>query len=88
MTIYYSHMVITMDNNYGAAQFKAQCLQIMEQVARTGQEVRISKRGQPLVRVVPDSVAEPKPAYGFLKDSAQLQDDLYQTGETWDAEQD
>jgi antitoxin (DNA-binding transcriptional repressor) of toxin-antitoxin stability system len=65
---------------------RAQCLQIMEQVAVTGQEVRISKRGRPLVRVVPDSVAEPRPAYGFMKDSAQLKDDLYSTGETWDAE--
>ena len=87
MTIYYSHMVIAMDNNYGAARFKAQCLQIMEQVAKTGQEVRISKRGQPLVRVVPDSTAEKRLAYGFLKDSAQLKEELYQAGETWDAEQ-
>ena len=44
--------------------------------------------GPALVRVVPDSVAEPRPAYGFMKDSATLKDDVYCTGETWDAEQD
>ena len=88
MDIYYGHMEEIIDNSYGAAQFKAQCLQIIDRVAKTGQEVRISKRGQPLVRVVPDSVAEPRPAYGFMKDSARLKDDLYRTGEAWDAEQD
>jgi len=77
-----------MDITYGAAQFKAHCLQIIEQVAKTGQEVRISKRGKSLVRVLPDLVSEPKESYGFMKGSAQIRDDLFRTGEIWDADHD
>ena len=77
-----------MGHSYGAAEFKAHCLKIIEQVAKTGQEVRVSKRGRALVRVLPDSVAEPRTAYGFMRGSARMKDDLFQTGESWDADRD
>jgi prevent-host-death family protein len=73
---------------YGAAEFKSRCLRIMDEVAKTGHEVKVGKRGKPLVRVVPDTVAEPDPAYGLLKGTAVLRDDLFETGEQWDAGQD
>lgn len=37
----------------GAADFKAHCLQVMEKVRRTRQEVIITKRGVPVAKLVP-----------------------------------
>jgi prevent-host-death family protein len=36
-----------------AGKFKAQCLRVMEQVRTTREPVLITKRGQPLARLVP-----------------------------------
>jgi prevent-host-death family protein len=36
-----------------AAKFKAQCLKVMEQVRTTREPVLITKRGQPLAKLVP-----------------------------------
>ena len=36
-----------------AAEFKAKCLKVMEEVAATGEEIVVTKRGTPIVRVVP-----------------------------------
>jgi len=36
-----------------AGKFKATCLKLMDRVAATGEPVEITKRGKPLVRLVP-----------------------------------
>jgi prevent-host-death family protein len=36
-----------------AGKFKAQCLKVMEQVRATSEPVLITKRGQPLAKLVP-----------------------------------
>ena len=36
-----------------AGKFKAQCLEIIEYVRTTGEEVLITKRGKPLAKLVP-----------------------------------
>jgi len=36
-----------------ATAFKAQCLRLLDQVSRTGEELIILKRGRPVARVVP-----------------------------------
>lgn len=43
----------------GAAEFKAKCLKVMEEVAASGEEVVVTKRGTPVVRIVPPEPAEP-----------------------------
>ncbi|AEJ18383.1 type II toxin-antitoxin system Phd/YefM family antitoxin [Gracilinema caldarium] len=75
-----------MDTIYGAAEFKAHCLQIIEKVVLTGQDVHVTKRGHPMVRIVPEYVEEPKTAYGFLAGSVTVKDDLLSTNEVWDAD--
>jgi len=75
-----------MDISYGTADFKAHCLRILDEVARTGQAVEVTKRGQPAVRVVPAFVREVEPAYGFLKGTARWEDGLLTTGEEWEAD--
>ena len=36
-----------------ASQFKAKCLALLDDVAETGAEITITKRGKPVARVVP-----------------------------------
>jgi len=49
-----------------AAEFKAKCLQVMEQVATTGEPVIVTKRGKPVAQLGPISM-KPKTLRGFLK---------------------
>jgi prevent-host-death family protein len=37
-----------------AGEFKAKCLAVMDEVAASGEPVVITKRGQPVVRLVPE----------------------------------
>ena len=46
-----------------AAEFKAKCLRVMAEVEATGEEVVITKRGKPLVRIVPPAPDLPMPNY-------------------------
>lgn len=36
-----------------ATQFKAECLALLDRVARTGEELVVTKRGKPVARLVP-----------------------------------
>lgn len=36
-----------------AGEFKARCLALLDDVAQTGQELLVTKRGKPVARVVP-----------------------------------
>ena len=42
-----------------ASAFKAQCLRLLDQVSRTGEELIILKRGRPVARVVPAREEKP-----------------------------
>ena len=37
----------------GAAEFKARCLALIDEVAKTGHEVIVTKRGKPVARLIP-----------------------------------
>ena len=63
--------------------FKATCLQLMDSVARTGEEIIITKNGKPISKLVP---YETKPAllYGIMKNSIITHDDITQPiDENW-----
>jgi prevent-host-death family protein len=47
-----------------ASQFKAQCLAMLDQVAATGEEIVVTKRGQAVARVSP--VTEPESLRGSV----------------------
>ena len=36
-----------------ASEFKAKCLQLMDEVAESGQEIVVTKRGRPVSRMIP-----------------------------------
>ena len=65
-----------------AAKFKAECLGLLDRVARTGRSLVITKRGKPVAQVVP---LETRPR--TLEGSVRAERDLVSpTGVRWDAE--
>lgn len=69
-----------------AGEFKARCLQIMDEVAKTGEPVVVTKRGKPVVRVAPIG-RKPGELFGALRGSLEIVGDVIApTGERWKAE--
>lgn len=69
-----------------AAQFKAQCLKLMDEVKTRREEVVITKRGKPVARLVPYEET-PVPIHGFMKNTVMIIGDVVSpTGVKWDVE--
>ena len=68
-----------------ASEFKAKCLAIMDEVARTGEGVLITKNGKPVAELVPHRASRPK-ALGLLEDSLFITGDIISPIDVeWDA---
>jgi len=78
---------------HAAGEFKTHCLRLMDEVARTGVPITVSKRGKPLVRVVPATAPELSMEEWRARCRSQitLPDDdellVAPTGERWKAEE-
>ena len=59
----------------GAAKFKATCLEVLDRVLRTGEEVTITKRGKAVARVVPNASTAAYPQLE-LRGTAELTGDI------------
>lgn len=60
-----------------AGEFKATCLALMDEVAATGREVIITKRGKPVAKLV--AVTQPVldgPVFGCLRDVTEILGDI------------
>ena len=69
-----------------ASEFKAKCLQVMDEVAETGESVLITKNGNPVAELVPARHLD-KPLFGALKGWITITGDIVSPiGEEWDAE--
>lgn len=64
-----------------AAEFKAKCLALMDDVARTGQPIVVTKRGKAIIRIVP--VDEPPSLRGSI---VREEDLLAPIDEAWEAD--
>ena len=51
-----------------ASEFKAQCLELMDRVAASGDVIVITKRGKPVAQLTPLPVERPATLAGYLKD--------------------
>jgi len=60
----------------GAADFKAHCLQVMEKVRRTRQEVVITKRGVPVAKLVPADPPKKKDIFGCMRGTVEIVGDI------------
>lgn len=59
----------------GAAEFKAHCLRILDEVERSGEPVTITKRGKPVAEVKPVEKKERKSIIGCMKGTVLRYDD-------------
>jgi prevent-host-death family protein len=61
-----------------AAQFKAQCLALMDQVSQSGRPIVITKHGKPVARLVPATEGEDE-IFGALAGIARITGDIENT---------
>jgi prevent-host-death family protein len=50
-----------------ASEFKAKCLALMDEVALTGEPIRVTKHGKPIVELRPLKAEKPKSPFGWHK---------------------
>lgn len=67
----------------GAAQFKEQCLALLDSVGPEG--IVITKHGKPVAKLVPLTV-ESRDLLGALRGKLRITGDVLSTGLKWDAE--
>lgn len=67
----------------GAAQFKAQCLALLDEVDDEG--LVITKRGKPVAKLIPIR-AESSALIGALAGKLTIDGDILSTGVDWDAQ--
>ena len=58
-----------------ASTFKAQCLKVMKKVQATGEPILVTKRGAPLVKVVPAETREAE-LFGFMQGEFEIVGDI------------
>ncbi len=68
-----------------AGEFKQRCLALLDRVAETGIPLVVTKRGRAVARLVP--IQSPMETLrGSVRVLAESDEDLYSTGDTWDAD--
>ena len=68
-----------------ASEFKAKCLQLMDEVAETGEPIVITKKGKPVARLAPISDGL-KSILGLHKDQIEFLGDIMSPIDVeWDA---
>ena len=61
------HIIVTMSKRIvPAGQFKAECLRLIDRVAETHESFIVTKRGRPVVEIVPVRVGKSKPLRGSV----------------------
>jgi prevent-host-death family protein len=58
-----------------ASAFKARCLKVMNEIQATGEPVIVTKRGKPVVKVVPIK-QENDDIFGFMADKGKIIGDI------------
>jgi prevent-host-death family protein len=74
-----------MSETIAAGVFKARCLALLDEVAETGKEYVITKRGKKVARLVRMD-EKPEKLFGRMKGTVQIHGDIFSTGEKWEAD--
>ncbi len=70
----------------GAGQFKAQCLQLMDQVQQSREEIVITKHGKPIAKLVPVDESGSRSVLGYLQGTVEIVGDIVSPlEEEWEA---
>jgi prevent-host-death family protein len=76
----------------GAAEFKAHCLRLLDEVQRTGESITITKRGKPVAEVKAMADTPKRLTFGCMKGSVQILGDIEESPldpdweEQWEAD--
>lgn len=74
-----------MPRSVAVSKFKAECLSLLQEVAATGEELVVTKRGAPIARVLP--FEEPPTLRGSVTYLVSDEELIAPIDEPWDAEQ-
>ena len=69
------------------SKFKATCLELLRDVAETGEPILVTKRGEPIAEVRPPHSKGPNSLYGCMKGRGKILDDITSPAvpaEEWD----
>ena len=79
------HMVVTMKKKraIAAGKFKATCLELIDRVAESREPYVVTKRGRPVVEIVPIPVDDVQPLRGSVKIHGDIVGPIL---DTWDVE--
>jgi len=74
--------------NIDAAEFKAKCLKLVDDVVATRRPLLITKRGKPVARIVPvEDESAPPSLFGYMKGTGEIVGDVIDVPpEPWSAE--
>jgi prevent-host-death family protein len=72
------------EKTIGAAEFKAKCLAILEDLDPSG--IVVTKHGRPIAKVIPISPHGNERFIGSMKGRIRIHGDIYSTGLDWHAE--
>jgi prevent-host-death family protein len=78
-------IIVMKERMVPAGEFKAKCLQILDEVNRSKEPVTVTKRGKPVARII--SIPQRKSAFGSMAGTVLVEDDIVgPIDEPWDAE--
>lgn len=73
----------------GAGAFKAKCLALLDEVQETGEPILVTKRGQPVARLVPLAESKTESLFGALKGKLKIVGDVVNPiVEAWEWDED
>jgi len=72
------------EKTMSAAEFKAKCLRILDELEPEG--IVITKRGRPVAKVLPAIAVDNQKLIGSMKGKIQIKGDIFSTGVQWSAE--
>jgi len=85
MTTSTGHKVMPMEIN--AAEFKAKCVKLLDEVAATHEPLVITKRGKPVAKLVPIEDETEESMFGYLRGTVTILGDIIEVPhEPWAAE--
>jgi prevent-host-death family protein len=70
-------------------EFKSKCLELMDHVKESHEEVIITQDGSPIAKLVPyeEQIEEPVNLFGYMKDSVTINGDIFEPiDEKWFSE--
>ena len=68
--------MVAKKNEMAAGEFKARCLQVMDEVARRRRPLIVTKRGKPVVKIVPVDDESSDSVFGSLADRYEIVGDI------------